>query len=116
MRIEAIRSLNNQKLKHGSYKFNRVAINPTNSKEHEDTKWEVGWILAKAGKKFVSEIPFKDGNRPDLYCLDNDAAYEVVNSEGEKSKKSKTVKYKSKVVFIKAGLGGKEIKKIVETD
>lgn len=68
-----------------------------NTEEHEETKFKVFKELIKKGFDVLVEPEFKNNiGRPDIVCFDkegNGYIFEIVNSESEKSKTDKIVKY-----------------------
>ena len=104
MNIKEIRNRNAKKLESGS-KFgshiNCVHINPSNSLEHERKKLDLCHALRVLGKDFYTETKFTNGTRADMYCLDDDIAYEIVCTEKEESIIRKKTVYPCDVLVVK---------------
>ena len=81
--------------------MNCIRFSSANTLAHELKKAEIASQLLKAGNKFVTEATFLTGGRADIVDLTNAIAYEIVNTESEKSIVKKKLKYPIPIVVIK---------------
>lgn len=68
--------------------------------EHEYKKLKVCMELTALGHKLLTECHFKSGGIADIFDLDTGTAYEIVNSESDKSIELKKNKYPVMVIKI----------------
>jgi len=71
-----------------------------NTFKHESMKLRVCMELTAQGHHLLTEVRFLNGSRADIFDLSDGIAYEIVNSESEKSIKSKQEKYPCKIIKI----------------
>lgn len=67
---------------------------------HARKVFEICYKLNKLGKSFYTEAKFKNGNRADVYVLDNRVAIEVLDSEEPESIVSKKLRYPCPIVQV----------------
>lgn len=82
---------------------NALYFGANESIEHAKAKLEKCYELNKEGKRFYTEAVFRGRiSRADIYCLDEMVAYEIVESETEKSISDKRTRYPCPIEVIKA--------------
>jgi hypothetical protein len=74
-------------------KVNVPFMNVHNDYAHEERKLHIFYILRKQGFNVISEGEFIKEGICDLFCLDTETIYEVLNSETPEELKEKVKKY-----------------------
>jgi len=95
--LQLKRNTVSQKIRHsnrtGSHR-NCVRISTGESLDHAIAKTIVTWYLMTQKKEVLTEAIFEGNNgRADVLCLDDDVAYEIIETEGDKSINRKQWKY-----------------------
>lgn len=87
-----------------SYKINEnvCVYSKGQTKAHTNAIWRVFTFLRDLDYNVVTEAYFTNGSRADLYCLDTDVAYEIMQSEKYESIEIKRTKYPCIVIALKA--------------
>lgn len=94
-----------QKVRHsnrtGSHR-NCIRISTGESLNHAIAKTILTWYLMSQKKEVLTEAIFEGNNgRADVVCLDDDVAYEIIETEGNKSITRKQWKYPTDVYPIR---------------
>lgn len=103
--IEEVRNDNARKL-NKMRKYTRNVILPRrclkNSLEHYLKQCEIAYKLEEEGFEYVVEAEFSNGKVADIFVLDIDFVYEILNSEKTEECKKKVESYPvKKVIMIK---------------
>ncbi len=78
-----------------------VRLNAGNTLLHELMKAKICYVLAKEGKRFITEAEFT-GGRCDVVDLTDGVAFEIVATESNESIEAKRLKYPLPICVVRA--------------